>query len=176
MRNNTIIGLDCSTTSTGYSIFDEFGIIAYGVIKPKGKDWRERVEELSERLSEIFIKYRPKKAYIEDVPLKPGALTILKLGAVQGMVLTICAEHNCKPIFLLPSDWRGELALYDGTREGTHREILKQKAVQTVNEEFGLNLKWVSPKSKLNEDDIAEAILIAYSQILKWKRNKSHKS
>ena len=54
--------------------------------------------------------------------------------------------------------------------------ILKQKAVQTVNEEFGLNLKWVSPKSKLNEDDIAEAILIAYSQILKWKRNKSHKS
>ena len=59
MKNNTIIGLDCSTSATGYSVFDRNGLIAYGVIKPKSKDWRERIEELSTKLSEIFIKYRP---------------------------------------------------------------------------------------------------------------------
>ena len=72
MKNNTIIGLDCSTSATGYSVFDRNGLIAYGVIKPKSKDWRERIEELSVKLGEIFIKYRPVRAYIEDVPLKPG--------------------------------------------------------------------------------------------------------
>ena len=76
----------------------------------------------------------------------------------------------------MPSDWRGELELYDGTRQGTHRDVLKQKAVQTVNDEFGIKLKWVAPKSKLNEDDTAEAILIAYSQILKWKNSQNHKT
>jgi hypothetical protein len=176
MKNNTIIGLDCSTSATGYSVFDRNGLIAYGVIKPKSKDWRERIEELSVKLSEIFMKYRPIRAYIEDVPLKPGNSTILKLGAVQGMVLAVCAQYNCRPNFLLPSDWRGELGLYDGTRQGTHRDVLKQKAVQTVNDEFGVKLKWVAPKSKLNEDDTAEAILIAYSQILKWKNSQNHKT
>ena len=176
MKNNTIIGLDCSTSATGYSVFDRNGLIAYGVIKPKSKDWRERIEELSVKLSEIFIKYRPVRAYIADVPLKPGNSTILKLGAVQGMVLAVCAQYNCRPNFLLPSDWRGELGLYDGTRQGTHRDVLKQKAVQTVNDEFGIKLKWVAPKSKLNEDDTAEAILIAYSQILKWKNSQNHKT
>ena len=176
MKNNTIIGLDCSTSATGYSVFDRNGLIAYGVIKPKSKDWRERIEELSVKLSEIFIKYRPVRAQLDNVPLTPGNSTILKLGAFQGMVLAVCAQYNCRPNFLLPSDWRGELGLYDGTRQGTHRDVLKQKAVQTVNDEFGIKLKWVAPKSKLNEDDTAEAILIAYSQILKWKNSQNHKT
>ena len=43
--------------------------------------------------------------------------------------------------------------------------MMKQKAVEKVNQLFGLNLQWVKPKSVKNEDDIAEGILIAYSQL-----------
>ena len=35
-----------------------------------------------------------------------------------------------------------------------------------ANEIFGLELKWYGPKSKKSEDDEAEALLIAYSQII----------
>ena len=57
--------------------------------------------------------------------------------------------------------------LYDGTKEGRKKEILKEKAVNKANELFGLDLQWIGPKSKRNDDDIAESILICYSQIAK---------
>lgn len=176
MRSNCIMGLDLSTSCTGYSIFDKSGLIAYGKIKPKNKDWRERIEEQAISLGDIMRKYHPIKAYVEDVPLKPGSSTLVKLGAMQGMILALCSQYSCKPIFLLPVHWRKELDLYDGTRQGLQRDILKQKAVQTVNDEFGIRLNWVSPKSKLNDDDIAEGILIAYSQIVKYRRSQENKS
>lgn len=164
-----IMGIDGSTTSTGWSIFDNDKLIGYGVIKPKGADWRERIMDESLTFDKIFKKYRPEKIYMEDVPLKDGKLTILKLGAVQGSVLTLCAIYGVEPVYLLPSDWRSPLNLYDGTREGTHRDVLKKKAIEMANKVFGLKLDWVAPKSKKNQDDIAEAILVAYSQIKKRK-------
>lgn len=81
-------------------------------------------------------------------------------------------EYGAEIKFLLPSEWRSGLNLYDGTREGTHRDVLKRKAVETANKLFNLNLKWIKEKSKKNEDDEAEALLIAYSQIKKRKFGK----
>lgn len=162
-----ICGLDCSTSCTGWAIFDNNELRAYGAIKPKGDDWRDRVMDLTMQLSGIFHKHRPEIVYAEDVPMKKGSLTIEKLGAVQGVVLALCAGYKINPCFLLPSKWRGDLNLFDGTRNGLQRDVLKKKAIEMVNEEFGLNLTWVAPSSKKNDDDIAESILIAYSQIKK---------
>jgi hypothetical protein len=43
---------------------------------------------------------------------------------------------------------------------------MKKRSIEMANQEFGLNLKWFSKSSKKNEDDISDAILIAYSQII----------
>ena len=160
-----ICGIDASTSCTGWSIFKDDKLITYGAIKPHGEDWRGRVMDLTMALSEIFKIHRPNIIYMEDVPMKKGSLTIEKLGAVQGVVLALCAAYKIKPRFLLPSKWRSDLNLFDGTRAGLQRDVLKKKAIEMVNEEFGLNLTWVAPSSKKNDDDIAESILIAYSQI-----------
>lgn len=159
------MGIDASTSSTGWSIFDNDKFIAHGVIKPKGNDWRDRIKQEWGLLCTIVEKYSPSKIYMEDVPLKDGKPTLLKLGAVQGVALALSAQYNIEIVYLSPSDWREPLGLYDGTREGTHREVLKKKAIEMVNKVFGLNLLWVAPKSKRNEDDTAEAILICYSQV-----------
>ena len=34
-----------------------------------------------------------------------------------------------------------------------------------ANNKFNLNLKWISPSSKFNDDDIAEAILICAAML-----------
>ena len=65
----------------------------------------------------------------------------------------------------MPSEWRSKVGLYDGTKRGMKRDVLKQRAIEKANELFHLDLTWVSPRSKKNQDDIAESILIAYSQI-----------
>ena len=166
-----ILSIDASTKSTGWAIFDDERLIAYGIIKERNDDWRENVMAETMELAAIIREYHPQKVYAEDVPMKDGKLTIAKLGAVQGMILSLCAGFRIKPIFLLPSTWRRELDMYDGTRAGLQRDVLKEKAVHMANEIFGLDLKWVKPKSTKNEDDIAEAILIGWAVI----QSQNHK-
>lgn len=166
------MGIDASTSSTGWSIFDCNKLIAYGLIKPKGNNWQERVIDEWGKFCNVIDIYHPVEIIAEDVPLKDGKPTILKLGAVQGMILSLAAKYKIKVHYLLPSDWRKELDLYDGTREGTYREVLKKKAINIANKLFNIDLMWVKPKSKLNQDDIAEAILICYSQVKPKKLGK----
>lgn len=160
------MGIDASTSKTGWSIFNGSELVTYGVIKPKGTDlWRDRIQQEWNLFCEIVEKYKPEKIFAEDVPLKDGKITLVKLGAVQGLMLALSANFDIPITFFSPSDWREPMGLYDGTRAGTHREVLKEKAIKMANKKFGLDLKWVAPKSTKNDDDVAEAILIAYSQV-----------
>lgn len=160
-----VIGVDGSTSCSGYSVFRDGTLANYGAIKPKGKEWDERLIQEWHGFCEVIERQHPDVLYYEQPPLKDGKITLLKLGAVQGMILGLCAQYNIKIQFLSPSDWRKELGLFDGTRQGMCRDELKRKSIEKANEIFGLNLVWTAPKSKKNDDDIADAILIAYSQI-----------
>ena len=163
-----IIGLDASTKNTGWSVFQDGILIGYGLIKENyNLDWRERVFRIHKELSALINEYHPNIIYLEDVPLKKGSSTIQKVSVVQGMIIGLCATYDIDIKFLLPVTWRKSLGLFDGTKNGLKREVLKQKAVEMANDKFHLNLKWVKKDSVKNQDDIAEAILIAYSQIQK---------
>ena len=162
------IGIDASTTCTGYSVFEDNKLIDYGAIKPKGSDWRERLVHEGPELKLLFEKYKPDKIYMENVPLMGRQMeTLVILGAVQGYILGIVAPLGFNIEFLWPTTWRSDIGLYDGTKEGRKKEVLKEKAVDKANQLFNLDLKWYGPKSKRNDDDIAESILICYSQIAK---------
>lgn len=165
-KNEIILSLDASTTSTGWAIFDKRGLSGYGVIKPEGDDWRDRLLHQGNELKEVIEKFHPNKIMMEDVPLKSNNAKILViLGAVQGYILGIASSYGIPIKFVFPSEWRSPLNLYDGTRDGTKRKELKRKSIEKANEIFGLNLVWVSPSSKKNMDDISDAILLGYSQI-----------
>ena len=167
-KNGVILGLDASSASTGFSIFDNKGLAAYGIIKPKGNDWRERLVHQAPQLKEIIEKYHPTQIIMEDVPLngKGGLKILVVLGAVQGMILGLASSYGIPIKFVTPNEWRSKVGLFTGNRDDTKRDEMKKKSVEFVNQEFGLKLKWISKSSKFNEDDISDSILIAYSQIL----------
>lgn len=167
-KNDVILGLDASSASTGFSIFDNKGLAAYGIIKPEGNDWRERLVHQAPQLKEIIEKYHPTQIIMEDVPLneKGGLKILVVLGAVQGMILGLASSYGIPIKFVTPNEWRSKVGLFTGNRDDTKRDEMKKKSVEFVNQEFGLKLKWISKSSKFNEDDISDSILIAYSQIL----------
>lgn len=167
-KNDVILGLDASSASTGFSIFDNKGLAAYGIIKPEGNDWRERLVHQAPQLKEIIEKYHPTQIIMEDVPLngKGGLKILVVLGAVQGMILGLASSYGIPIKFVTPNEWRSKVKLFTGNRDDTKRDEMKKKSVEFVNQEFGLKLKWISKSSKFNEDDISDSILIAYSQIL----------
>lgn len=160
-----VLGVDGSTSCSGYSIFQDGKLVSYGAIKPKGHEWDNRLMQEWGQFCNIVEQYKPEILYYEQPPLKDGKITLLKLGAVQGLILALCAQYNIQVKFLSPADWRREVGLYDGTREGTKRDELKKKSIEKANQLFGLDLAWVAPKSSKNEDDVADAIMIAYSQV-----------
>lgn len=150
------MGIDASTTATGWCIFDDCKLLNYGVIKPKSKDWRERIGLIMSELHNIIKEYKPIKIYCEDVPLKDGKLTIIKLGAVQGGIIFVSHMNNVESEFIPVSAWRQKMLMFDGTQKGMKRDEMKKKSIEIANSKFDLELK---------SDDISDAILIAYSQI-----------
>lgn len=162
-------GIDASTTAVGWSIFNGTDLIDYGCFRPNGDDWRDRTQQIAPFIKQLLEKYHVDKVILEDVPLmgKRGNKTLVILGAVQGMLLGVTSSMNIPTEFILPSSWRSPIGLFDGTKAGTRRDEMKRKSIEKANEQFGLKLKWVSPCSKKNDDDISDAILAAYSQISK---------
>lgn len=165
-----VIGIDASTSCSGVSVFEDDKLVYYAAVKPpstlSGEEyWRDRLVWQYKIFMDIFKKYRPTVAYMEDVPLKDGKKTIEKLACMQGLILGLCAAYGVTITYLGPSNWRGDLHMFDGTQKGLTRDVLKKKAIDMANDLFGLNLRWVAYGSKKNEDDVAEAILVAWSQI-----------
>jgi Holliday junction resolvasome RuvABC endonuclease subunit len=162
------LGLDMSSNKSGYALFDDKKLITYGLWEPKDKmEWRDRVIYMGEQLDDFLKANKIDQAYCEDVPLmmkNPQTLKILC--ALQGVLMGVCVANNVKVTFISVSTWRSALGLFDKTQKGKERDEMKQKSIEMANKIFGLNLVYKSPSSKFNQEDEADAILVAYSQIL----------
>ena len=144
-----VMGIDGSTTSSGWAIFESTSCkrLDSGRVQFNDKDWRERIFKEWQVFNEIIQKYCPDIIYMEDVPLMgTQKQTFVILGAVQGFILGIATSMNIEISFLLPSQWRSLMGLYDGSRQGTKKEMMKEKAVKMANKIFQLDLVWAEEK------------------------------
>lgn len=138
------MGIDSSTTSTGWAVIDETGIISSGVIRPKGNTI-ERIIEISQELCKIYREYEPIEVHIEDLSVTRNMKTMKSLSGLLYVILTSLYKQEAVITLLKPSQWR------KGKIEGRTREQLKQSAIQYVKQKYGLYA----------EEDTAEAIIIA---------------
>lgn len=162
------LGLDMSSKKSGYALFNDDKLITYGLWEPaKELDWRERIIYMGEKLNDFLVENKVDQIYCEDVPLmlkNPQTLKILC--ALQGVLMGICVANNVKVKFVSVSTWRSQLGLFDKTQKGKERDEMKRKSIEMANSIFGLDLIYKSASSKFNCEDQADAILVAYSQIL----------
>ena len=79
----------------------------------------------------------------------------------------MCFKYNIAYTFYAPSSWRSIIGTYDGTRQGMKRDIQKQKAVDKINEIYGLGFVYskTETKTKNTDDDKAEAICLGLAYI-----------
>lgn len=171
-----ILGVDAATKKTGYGIINaETGaLVDYGLIKTSSDDVRDRMKEIYFKLKEIIQRNDIKVVVVEDIPVNnhSNLKTGKDLSILHGVILGVCFEQCLPWVVYAPSSWRSVVGTYDGTREGTKREIQKQVAVDKVNELYNLNLHYFVRDTKENQsdDDKAEAILIARSFYLNEKK------
>ncbi len=165
-----ILGLDMSTKKTGFGLLNSDGdLVTYGLIRTTENDIRRRMEEIYNGIEDIIVSNDVQIIVIEDVPVNTHSniKTGKDLAVLQGVILGLCFKHGLPFHFYNPSAWRSIIGTYNGTREGMKREYQKQKAVEEVNLLYDLDFIYnaTETKTRLTDDDKAEAILIALAYI-----------
>ena len=141
-----ILGLDTSTTSTGYCVMEDNKILAYGVIKPKKSlDVIDRIIYIEKEIKELIIAKEVEYVCIEDLVSFRNAYATKGLA---GLLMHIQIELRKKDMLVItvrPTEWR------KGIVKGKTRAEQKASGKEYVLEKYGLNVG----------DDEADAILVA---------------
>lgn len=168
------VGIDASSSCTGIAIFEDDRLTYYNKIRPKKNiDFRSNSCQIIEQIIYILKDYDVDKIYMEDVPefIRQGSRgkqivkTLAILGAVQGIFYQkLCYELGYDINYVGVHEWRKKAGFLEGKERD--RESQKQKAVDYANSKFGLNLHFEKGKKNLlQDDDIAEAIVIAHTSL-----------
>lgn len=151
-----IIGFDLSTKSSGVAIYDNAELIHYECVTAASSDLFARIQKITDRIQQILDQYKPDYAALEDpLPAVVGnnIATYKALTYLQGYICMMLRKKKIKYDLLVSSHWRSKAGLKVG--KGIKRQALKKQAIDKVTELYNI---------KVN-DDVAEAILIAYSKI-----------
>ena len=191
---NVVLGLDMSSQKSGYALFIDSNLVDYGLWELNSSqehDWRNRIAYMADCVAQYCVDNNVKKIYAEDVPpTLENSQTVKVLSALQGMLIACGTLHDIDIEFVPVKTWKQKIGINLGSSKanssckkrikenfGSNANKLlsrvkgwvkaweKKLSVDYVNYTFGLNLVYKSPSSKFNQDDIADSINIAWSQI-----------
>ncbi len=168
------IGLDASTSCIGWSVFKDDKLINHGKFKPENStdNWRDRIQFFIQEIQGLIDKYHPSVFIAEDVPLiNKQMITLVQLGAVQGMLLSVCKQNNIEIKFVNVNTWRKDIGISDGSKD---RDSKKIRSIEKANELFNIELPCVFTKfgnynALKSADDEADAILVYASTLDKYR-------
>lgn len=177
-----ILSIDQSTNRVGWALFDDEHMLDYGLIeleklikkddRYENKDYLERIALLKEIILAKVAEHKVDVVGFEDIILtsfggKANATQVdvfKKLAKSLGVLEVAMLDEGVYFITTPAGVWRKGLKL------GTKRDELKANTILLANEIFGLNLREYNPKSKDNDDDLGDALMLGrYLSKLKIK-------
>lgn len=153
-----ILGLDLSSKSSGYSVFDDGKLIDYGCITSGSNNLYKRIDVMVDGVKEVLDKYQINHVYIEDVfpeDVHNNRNVFDALKYLQGFILHLLNDYNLPHTFFVASEWRAACGIHTG--RGIKRESLKPKDIAFVKEKFGIDVN----------DDVADSICVGYASFKK---------
>lgn len=145
-----ILGLDISSTSTGYCIISDGKLLksakALGTIMPNSKDILEdKLVYFRDCISDLLNRYSPDLVAIENVYIGQKKVAVM-LSRFSGVALEVCRRHGCNIILLESSKARSTLGLKNK----------KEEAFNFVVDKYGFS-QWNFEK----HNDITDSIVVA---------------
>lgn len=191
---NIVLGLDMSSHKSGYALFVNGKLDDYGcweIDNDTEPDWRKRIAYMADCVAQYCKANYVQHIYVEDVPPTiENSQTVKVLSALQGMVIAIGVSQDINVEFIPVKTWKQKIGINLTSSKANSdckkkiKELRpksktkdlnkvkswvkaqeKKMSVDYVNNLFNINLVYKSPSSKFNDDDISDAINIAWSQI-----------
>lgn len=189
-----VLGLDMSSQKSGYALYVDGKLTDFGAWELSSdaeKDWRKRIAYMANHVHEFIMINAVDMVYVEDVPPTiENSQTVKVLSALQGMIIAVCETVGAEVEFVPVKRWKSVIGINLASSAENHackdkiKKTCGNKAVKCLekvkrwtkawekklsvdyaNHTFGLDLVYKSPTSKFNQDDIADAINVAWSQM-----------
>lgn len=133
-----VLGLDAATNTSGYSIYDNNVLAAYGTFSTDVfAGATERINQVKHWLDSICEGCEPDAIGIENIQYQQfaGVKTFQTLANLQGVLLDYCFENQIPFAIASPSTWRS----YMGINHADKRDEAKRQAQAKVKSLFGLD-------------------------------------
>ena len=145
-----IIGIDPGLQKTGWGIIEASGsslrFVDCGLIKPNPKsEMAERLQFLSEELTQVLTQYEPKTAAIEDTFVNQNPTTSLKLGMARGALMLTLAQYGLDVSEYAPNKIK--------------KSVVGQG--HAAKDQMGMMVKVLLPSCGSPSEDEADALAIA---------------
>lgn len=142
-----ILGLDTSTTSTGFAVIDNGKLISYGTIEPPKKaELLDRIIYIEQYVKQIIKAKEIDYVVIEQLAVMRSANTTRVLAGLLYHLLVEFKKRDLLTILVRPSEWRSKCHI-----KGKIRSELKANTIAYVLNKYGI---------EVGEDE-ADAICIA---------------
>ena len=144
-----------------FSVFEDYNLITYGIIKIKGKNLEDKLQFASEQIEELINKHHVNAVILEDVYYSKNFTSTKSTLQMMGALKLKSLESGAVVSTVQATKWR------KGVIKKSTRDTMKKQAVDYVNEFYGLDLKHSTNRAK-SDDDMAEAIIMVEGLV--WKR------
>ena len=153
-----VLSLDAATVATGWSLYDNKKLVAYGTFNTQEYDKTARIHEVYLWLKEMLIKSKCDAVGLEGIQLQKNVQMFQTLANLQGVILNVLYDNKVKYEVASSSTWRS----FVGLNNADARESAKAKAQTWVLMNYHL---------KCTQDE-ADAIVMGkyFSSNLKEKK------
>ena len=153
-----VLSLDAATGATGWSLYDNKKLVAYGTFNTQEYEKTARIYEVYEWLDEMLVKSKCDAVGLEGIQLQKNVQMFQTLANLQGVILNTLYARDIKYEVASSSTWRSFVNLNNHDQ----RENAKAKAQAWVLMNYHL---------KCTQDE-ADAIVMGkyFSNTLKEKK------
>lgn len=131
-----ILALDQASRTSGYAVFEDNKLVAYGHFTYDDIDFGVRLLKIRNKVKSLIDEYKPDEVMFEDIQLQGNVTnnvdTFKKLAEVYGVVSELVTELNIPHSATLASVWKSTLNI-----KGKDRSAQKANAQRYVFDIYG---------------------------------------
>lgn len=131
-----ILCLDQATKISGYSIFKDKELIAYGKLEvdQNEKNYVERIKQMNDKIIELIENNKPNFVVFEDVQFQRNYQTYQQLSQLQGVIMGYLFELDLGFQIIEPSGWKSLCGI-----KGRKREEQKKNTQIFVKDKYNVD-------------------------------------
>lgn len=171
-----ILGVDPSTTCTGYSIFDDKELIECGKLVLQSEFQSERLYQLQQKLEYVFKSNRIDIVCVETQFVGVNSKTSLVTAMSKGIVIAMARKYNCRIIEFAPMSIKKAITNVGNSKKKEVAEHIVKLFPNNRNVELLGEFSDKQTKNKEKNDDIFDAIAIGYSYYILGEFDDKNKS